>query len=135
MFYANMFLWGFSAGPANIVPYITLISSLLLISVTSGLSFFHLKTASVIAVFCLVGLSFLEINLLSDLRWALNFGNLLLLCTLFLYIYNLVNSIVFIMNYKKTIEVSNSSRLLKIIVAFLPVVLILLWLMAVFFRF
>ena len=47
MFYANMVLWGFSAGPINIIPYITLVSSILLFAIASGLSLFYPKVASI----------------------------------------------------------------------------------------
>jgi len=131
----NLFIWGFSAGPADIRPYITLFSSTVLFSVASGLSLFYPKPASIIGLTCLIGCSFFGAYLLKEIGWSSKIFSSIVITVFILYVVGIIYSVKNIINYSKPVEITSLRKSVKLIFAFIPIALILFWVVMVFFRF
>lgn len=135
IFYMNLFIWGFSAGPANILPYITLFSSVVLFSMASGLTLFYPKSASVLGLIGLAGTTSFEIYLIGGVAWSSKIFSTIILVSSVIYLVGLIYSIKNIIYYKKPIEAPLLKRYVRLILAFIPITLLLLWILVVFVRF
>lgn len=130
----NLFMWGFSNGPANIIPYITLTSSVGLFLVASCLSLFYPKASSILGSICLAGLMPFQFSLVDDLSWNSKWFLLLPLIIVLLFGLGLVNSIKVVMNYKGINDSSDLKLPVKITLILIPVSLSIWWVVGVYFR-
>jgi hypothetical protein len=71
--YLLLLYWGFSAGPANYLPYVILIASLLLHFVCTVISLFRPKIGAAISLICSLAILFWQSQLMGD---ALNGGKI-----------------------------------------------------------
>lgn len=129
--YNILFLWGFSAGPANALPYIELISSLLLFFMATGLIFFYPKTAAIIGLSTQLGIApnvFYFISSITDIKidnFITIIALLIIATVVVLYFITIFWNIQSIRNGMNT--GTTLLKLVKIFLAILPFSLVLAW--------
>lgn len=136
--YNILFLWGFSAGPANALPYVELISSFTIFFVATGLLFFHPKTAAFISLTAQIGLVPFFSYFLSTVAELIqpqfiSIIILLIIITLYaLYFLTFIWNIKIIRN--KYVALS-PIKPIKLFLSFLPAALVLMWYLLLYIRF
>ena len=134
IFYITLFYWGFSAGPANIWPYITLLSSTILFTVASVLSLFYPKPAAVIGLVSLVGTSIFSIHLMGDISWSYKIISSIALLMFVVYLAGLFYSVTTLINYDKVKKTNQLKRPTKLILASVPISLFLFFVINILIR-
>jgi len=132
--YANLFLWGFSAGPTNVIPYITLISSILLFAVAPALLFYQPKIASAIGLIGTFGCSMLGYYFFSTLIAGGTTYIVIAIVLFALFLINIVFSLRLIFNWGKSYDVNKMSKIVKLCYALLPLFILVVWILLVYFQ-
>lgn len=132
--YANLFLWGFSAGPANILPYITLISSLLLFSIATGLLFYYPKMASIIGLCSTLGCSVMGVYIFGTLISGGGVYVAIAILILAFFLSSIVFSLKVVFTWGKPYELNELSRMVKLCYALLPLLILLIWIALIYFK-
>jgi len=133
IFYMNLFIWGFSAGASNIMPYITLISSIILFAIASGLSLFYVKVSSIIGLISLLGASPFGYYLVSQMGFTdAKIFDLIILVAISSFISGVFYSLKILIN--KSVVLTSISKPVRLIMAVIPLALFLLWFAALFLR-
>lgn len=123
--YITLLYWGFSAGPANIWPFITLFSAVLLFSVASVLSLFYSKSAAAIGLIGLIGVSKFSVYLLGEMSTSSILISSIILIMFLVYLISVFFSITTLINYNRIPKVSRLKRPIKLILTFIPIALLL----------
>lgn len=132
--YANLFLWGFSAGPANILPYITFISSVLLFSIATGLLFYYPKIASIIGLLSTLGCSVMGDYIFGTLISGGGIYDVIAIVILALFLISITFSLKIIFNWSKPDELNKLSKMVKLCYALLPLLILLVWIILIYFQ-
>jgi hypothetical protein len=129
IFYVTMFMWGFSAGPANIYPYISMFSSLLLFVVASTLSLYKVQSAAILGLVCLLATTPMYFNMAKAIGFTSGYFTLLLVVSLIMFAIGFVTSIKAV---AKSARVELIRKPVKIVLSVIPPALITWWILAVY---
>lgn len=132
IFYVTLIYGGFSAGPANVLPYVTLFSSIILFSMASGLSLFYTKAASILGLLCLIGTTMFGIYLIGQITLSSMVISSVIILMSLLYLVSTFHSVSILINYRKPIEESKLKKPIKLVLAFVPIALLAWWVISIF---
>jgi hypothetical protein len=132
MLFNSLFIWMFSFYGVTVITYLSLICSAILSALISGLSLYHNKTASIAGLICLVGITpfgihWLIYNFTDGGPITVGTEHQIMLPATVWYLVALVYSIINIYNYKKLHIITPIKKPVKLVMLFIPIVL-LLWL-------
>lgn len=135
--YNTLFLWGLSAGPANALPYIELLSSLVIFFIATGLLFFYPKIAASIALVAQIALVPAFYYFLSTAKELIQPQFTSIIVLLVIILLSALYFLTFIWNFKivrNQYIIGDLTKPIKIVLSFLPVALILIWCLLVYLR-